>query len=270
LADSWMRMFQRKVLNVVAKSMASVIRIFKALTPTSLPMDYATEAADNAPPIRNLPSSDSESSESELEAESHSLDERQPRSVATVVVSISANGTEVQSSTHSSDDATPEVPAPEDDSEVQASSQSSDALILLVSSSDEPTVGEEVDLGIYRRTRTRISQEGSAPPLTPVIIPSDDVAREVEADLGIPSRTRYQHKQRHCTAASGLMSNNTTTAPHTVPLSMQQTPQMTVPNTDLNDSSPPFQPTNFLERFRRHKASIFETFTTLLDKLHKF
>jgi hypothetical protein len=44
-----MRIFQRNVLNVVAKFIASRVRILKALAPTSLPMDYPAEAVDTAP-----------------------------------------------------------------------------------------------------------------------------------------------------------------------------------------------------------------------------
>jgi hypothetical protein len=39
-----MRIFQRNISNVVAKSVASGIRIFRAYILTALPMDYATEA----------------------------------------------------------------------------------------------------------------------------------------------------------------------------------------------------------------------------------
>ena len=57
-------------------------------------MDYATEAADNAPPIRNLPSSDSESSESELEAEEAALEKAELAvvtcAVRFVLISIAA------------------------------------------------------------------------------------------------------------------------------------------------------------------------------------
>jgi hypothetical protein len=40
-----MRIFQRNILNVVAKSIASGIRIFHAYVPTALSMDYAAEAS---------------------------------------------------------------------------------------------------------------------------------------------------------------------------------------------------------------------------------
>jgi hypothetical protein len=47
-----MRIFQRDILNGVAKSIASGLRIFRAYLPTALPMDYATEAASIAPLTR--------------------------------------------------------------------------------------------------------------------------------------------------------------------------------------------------------------------------
>jgi hypothetical protein len=50
--DWQMRICQRNVLNGVAKSIASGLRIFRAYLPTALPMDYATEAANIAPPTR--------------------------------------------------------------------------------------------------------------------------------------------------------------------------------------------------------------------------
>ena len=47
--DWQMRICQRNVLNGVAKSIASGLRIFRAYLPTALPMDYATEAANIEP-----------------------------------------------------------------------------------------------------------------------------------------------------------------------------------------------------------------------------
>lgn len=48
-----MQIFSRNTFKVVAKSIASVIRIFLAYVPTALPMDYAQEAADTAPLVRH-------------------------------------------------------------------------------------------------------------------------------------------------------------------------------------------------------------------------
>ena len=50
--DWQMRICQRNVLNGVAKSIASGLRMFRAYLPTVLPMDYATEAANIAPLTR--------------------------------------------------------------------------------------------------------------------------------------------------------------------------------------------------------------------------
>ena len=71
--DWQMRICQRNVLNGVAKSIASGLRIFRAYLPTALPMDYATEAAKIAPPTRyphtpaRLPALDSPDSASDTE-----------------------------------------------------------------------------------------------------------------------------------------------------------------------------------------------------------
>jgi hypothetical protein len=60
-------------LNGVAKSIASGLRIFRAYPPTALPMDYATEAANIAPPTRyphtlaRLPAPDSPDSATNTE-----------------------------------------------------------------------------------------------------------------------------------------------------------------------------------------------------------
>jgi hypothetical protein len=51
--DWWMEISQRDILNVVTKSIAPGIKIFNALAPTALPFDYAAEAADTVPLIRN-------------------------------------------------------------------------------------------------------------------------------------------------------------------------------------------------------------------------
>jgi hypothetical protein len=76
--DWQMRICQRNVLNGVAKSIASGLRIFRAYLPTALPMDYATEAAKIAPPTRyphtpaRLPALDSPDSASDTELQSGS------------------------------------------------------------------------------------------------------------------------------------------------------------------------------------------------------
>ena len=51
--DWQMRIFQRNISNVVAKSIASGLRIFRAYIPKALPMDCAAEAVDIAPLIRH-------------------------------------------------------------------------------------------------------------------------------------------------------------------------------------------------------------------------
>ena len=48
-----MRIFQRNILNGVAKYIASGLRIFLAYIPTALRMDYATEAVNIVPPTRH-------------------------------------------------------------------------------------------------------------------------------------------------------------------------------------------------------------------------
>jgi hypothetical protein len=71
-ADWWMRIFQRNILDVVAKSIASGIRIFNALAPTALPIDYAAEAADTM-----------DSSDSDSETEPQSSWDEQPSTAST-------------------------------------------------------------------------------------------------------------------------------------------------------------------------------------------
>ena len=51
--DWQMRIFQRNILNGVAKYIASGLRIFLAYIPTALRMDYATEAVNIVPPTRH-------------------------------------------------------------------------------------------------------------------------------------------------------------------------------------------------------------------------
>ena len=48
-ADWWMRFFQRIILNCVAKSIISGIRICKANAPTALHMDHAAEILETGP-----------------------------------------------------------------------------------------------------------------------------------------------------------------------------------------------------------------------------
>ena len=89
---------QRNVLNGVAKSIASGLRIFRAYLPTALPMDYATEAAKIAPPTRyphtlaRLPAPDSSDSASETEPQSSSeQSSSQQHSIAPTLVVISSD-----------------------------------------------------------------------------------------------------------------------------------------------------------------------------------
>jgi|TARA_B110000003_G_scaffold272605_1_gene308796 hypothetical protein len=84
-ADCWMRIFQRTVLIVVAKTIAPGIRIFKALAPTALLMEYAIEVANTAPLTRNMPCSDSETKTEPL-----SSDEEQPSNAARLHLPASA------------------------------------------------------------------------------------------------------------------------------------------------------------------------------------
>jgi hypothetical protein len=105
--DWQMRIFQRNISNVVAKSIASGIRIFRACIPTALPMDYAAEAADIAPLIRHsqIPALDSSDSESEIEPhpseDEHSSSDDSGSALNRIVLSSDVD-TEVQSSPQSS------------------------------------------------------------------------------------------------------------------------------------------------------------------------
>ena len=49
VSSIWMRICQRDVLNCVAKSIMSGIRICKATAPTALPMDHAAEILQMEP-----------------------------------------------------------------------------------------------------------------------------------------------------------------------------------------------------------------------------
>ena len=90
-----MRIFQRDILNGVAKSIASGLRVFRAYLPTALPMDYATEAANIAPPTRyphtlaRLPTPDSSDSASDTEPQPSSVQSSsQQHSIAPTLVVI--------------------------------------------------------------------------------------------------------------------------------------------------------------------------------------
>jgi hypothetical protein len=96
--DWQMRICQRNVLNGVAKSIASGLRVFRAYLPTALPMDYATEAANIAPPTRyphtlaRLPAPDSSDSASDTELQSSSVQSSsQQLSIAPTLVVISSD-----------------------------------------------------------------------------------------------------------------------------------------------------------------------------------
>ena len=95
-----MRICQRNVLNGVAKSIASALRIFRAYLPTALPMDYATEAANIAPPTRyphtlaQLPAPDSPDSATNTEPQPSS---EQPSIASTLIVLSSDEDTGNQS-----------------------------------------------------------------------------------------------------------------------------------------------------------------------------
>ena len=87
-------------LNGVAKSIASGLRIFRAYPPTALPMDYATEAANIAPPTRyphtlaRLPAPDSPDSATNTEPQPSS---EQPSIASTLIVLSSDEDTGNQS-----------------------------------------------------------------------------------------------------------------------------------------------------------------------------
>jgi len=136
---------------VIAKSIASGIRIFRTSVPTAMPMDDAAEAADTTPLIRHSqsPALDSSDSESEIEPQP-SGDEHPSRddssSAPTIIVSSPGDDTEVQSSTQSS------------------SEQSSIAPTLVVSLSADvtgeqssPQPSEEGDQSITSRTRYQLA-----------------------------------------------------------------------------------------------------------------
>ena len=80
------------------KSIASGIRIFNALAPTALPMDYAAEVADTVPLIRHSQRSVLDSSDWESETEPQSDDNfssDDSSSAQTLIVSSSDDDPEV-------------------------------------------------------------------------------------------------------------------------------------------------------------------------------
>jgi hypothetical protein len=130
-----MCIFQRNTFNVVAKSIASGIRIFNAFVPTALPMDYADEAADTAPLIRHSQTQALDTFDSEVQIEPQSSGYEHSSSddssgAQTLIVSSSEDDTEVQSSIQSSSEQPSNAPTPlvspsDGDTEVQSSIQSS-------------------------------------------------------------------------------------------------------------------------------------------------
>jgi hypothetical protein len=151
--DWQMRILQQNILNVLGKSMAPGIRIFNALAPTALPMDYAAKIADTVPLIRNSQRSALDSSDSESETEpQNSGDEHSSSndysSAQTLIMLSSDDGTEAQSSTQSSSEQSSNAPTlivspSDDDTEVQSSIQSS----------------EEGDQSIASRTRLQLARQ---------------------------------------------------------------------------------------------------------------
>ena len=120
--DWQMRIFQRNILNGVAKSIASGLRIFRAYIPTALPMDYATEAVNIAPFTRHP----------QIPARTLALDSPDPDSDAEPQFS----GEEVSSS---GDDTVSGNDTLFQPSSQSSSEQPSIASTLVVSSSDEDT-----------------------------------------------------------------------------------------------------------------------------------
>ena len=172
-----MRIFQRNILNGVAKSIASGLRIFRAYLPTALPMDYATEAVNIAPFTRHpqiparIPALDSSDSASDAEpqfSEDEHSSSDDPGSALTIIVlssgddTVSGNDTLFQSSSQSS------------------SEQLSIASTLIVLSSDEDTGNQSVasrtrsQRACQRTTSTAplIENDTNDPP--PTSQPTDD------------------------------------------------------------------------------------------------
>jgi hypothetical protein len=162
--DWQMRIFQRNILNGVAKSIASGLRIFRAYIPTALPMDYATEAVNIAPFTRHP----------QIPARILALDSPDPDSDAEPQFS----GEEVSSSgddTVSGND-TLFQPSSQSSSEQPSSEQPSIASTLVVSSSDEdteiqsspqPSEEENRSIGIYSRTRLQLARRRTTPTAPP-------------------------------------------------------------------------------------------------------
>jgi hypothetical protein len=120
-ADWWMRIFQRNILNVVAKPIASGIRIFNALAPTALPKDYAAGVADTVPLIRHPQPLDSDSADSDSETEPQGSEDEQPSIASTLPVSTLDDKSDANSSgdEHPSIPPTLVVPTSDEDTEVQ-------------------------------------------------------------------------------------------------------------------------------------------------------
>ena len=96
--DWQMRICQWNVLNGVAKSIASGLRIFRAYLPTALPMDYATEAANIAPLTRyphtlaRLPAPDSPDSATNTEPQpSSEQSSSEQLSIASTLIVLSSD-----------------------------------------------------------------------------------------------------------------------------------------------------------------------------------
>ena len=164
--DWQMRICQRNVLNGVAKSIASGLRIFRAYLPTALPMDYATKAANIAPLTRyphipaRIPALDGSDSASDAEpqfSEDEHSSSDDPGSTPTIIVlssgddTVSGNDTVFQSSSQSS-------------SEQSSSEQLSIASTLIVLSSDEDTGNQSV-ASRTRFQRARQRTPDIAPPI---------------------------------------------------------------------------------------------------------
>ena len=172
-----MRIFQRDILNGVAKSIASGLRVFRAYLPTALPMDYATKAANIAPLPRyphipaRIPALDSSDSASDTEpqfSEDEHFSSDDPGSTPAIIVlssgddTVSRNDTLFQSSSQSSSE-----------------QSSSIASTLVVSSSDKDTAIQSSpqssedgnqSIGVYHRTRSQLALQRpphNDPPPTP-------------------------------------------------------------------------------------------------------
>ena len=179
--DWWMRIFQRNTFNVVAKSLASRIRIFNDFVPTALPMDYADKAADNAPFVRHSHSQALDSLDSEVEVEPQSSGDEHFSSddvsgVQTLTVSSSEDDTEVQSSTLSS------------------SEQSSNVPTLIVSPSDDDTeVPGTLLHTVVRGKGPKHCQQDETSTGMPTT-PNDYIARRFFTIATAPTNADYAHR----------------------------------------------------------------------------